>query len=122
MCAPPFVHKCLLSRWLFIIISYINMFLSGFLVSLYEKQISAAFVKARGYLVLTLFNFALFPLLSPVYAGSQDYEFVNGGVYATYPDRSMRVLYGAGTYTWVLFIYAFSRKYLNQEFNKLGYE
>ena len=91
------------------------MFLSGFLISLYEVHFAAFFSRSRGYLVLSLFNFALFPLLAPVYEGSADYTFVNGGVYATYPDQEMRVLYGAGCYTWVLFIYAFARKFLNHQ-------
>ncbi|GMI14589.1 hypothetical protein TrVE_jg10547 [Triparma verrucosa] len=111
-----------LTKWLFIIISYINMFLSGFLISLYENRIAHAFSRKKGYLVLSLFNFALFPLLAPVYEDSPDYEFVNGGVYATYPKRDMRILYGAGCYTWVIFIYAFARKFLNYEFNELAYK
>ena len=111
-----------LAKWLFIIISYTNFFFSGFLVSLYEGRVAAAFQRKKGYLVLSLFNVALCPLLWPVYKGSADYEFVNGGVYATYPDRSMRILYGAGCYTWVMLIYAFSRKFLNQQFNPLAYE
>ncbi|GMH65073.1 hypothetical protein TrLO_g5202 [Triparma laevis f. longispina] len=110
-----------LTKWLFIVISYINMFLSGFLISLYEAPIARAFTRKRGYLVLTLFNFALFPLLAPVYEDSPDYDFVNGGVYATYPKVDMRILYGAGSYTWVIFIYAFARKFLNHEFNSLAY-
>ena len=47
---------------------------------------------------------------------------MNGGVYATYPDADYRILYGAGTYTWVMLIYAYSRKYLNHQFNPLAYD
>ncbi len=43
------------------------MFLSGCLVSLYEQKIARAFQRRQGYLVLGLFNMALFPLLWPVY-------------------------------------------------------
>ena len=75
------------------------MFLSGYLVSLYERQIARAFQQKKGYLVLSLFNIALFPLLWPVYEESSDYDFVNGGVYATYPQTNIRILYGAGCYT-----------------------
>ena len=64
------------------------------MISLYEGPIARCFARRRGYLVLSLFNFALFPLLAPVYEDSADYEFVNGGVYATYPKRDMRILYG----------------------------
>ena len=56
-----------LAKWTFILISYANMFLSGFLCSLYEKMIARAFQRRQGYLVLSLFNMALFPLLWPVY-------------------------------------------------------
>jgi len=34
----------------------------------------------------------------------------------------MRILYGAGCYTSVLLIYAFSRKFLNEQFSPLAYE
>jgi hypothetical protein len=78
-----------MSKWLFIVISYINMFLSGFLVSMLESRIALCFSRHKGYLVLSLFNIALLPLLAPVYEGSQDYVFVNGGVYATY-ERQVR--------------------------------
>jgi len=111
-----------MAKWTFILISYANMFLSGYLCSLYEKMIARAFMKRRGYLVLSLFNLALFPLLWPVYEDSPDYDFVNGGVYATYPRRDYRVLYGAGCYTWVMLIYVFARKNLNHQFNVLAYE
>ena len=110
-----------MSQWLFILMSYINMFLSGFLISLYEVPIALAFQQRRGYLVLSLFNIALFPLLAPVYKDSPDYEFVNGGVYATYQKRDLRILYGAGCYTWVILIYAFARKFLNDKFSDLAY-
>ncbi|GMH46596.1 hypothetical protein TrRE_jg4426, partial [Triparma retinervis] len=111
-----------MSKWLFIVISYINMFLSGFLVSMLENRIALCFSRHRGYLVLSLFNIALLPLLAPVYEGSQDYVFVNGGVYATYERQDMRIIYGAGCYTSVLLIYAFARKFLNDKFNPLAYD
>jgi len=84
-----------LSKWLFIIISYINMFLSGFLVSMLENRIALCFTRNRGYLVLSLFNVALLPLLAPVYEGSEDYQFVNGGVYATYAKQVRERVRGA---------------------------
>jgi len=36
-----------MARWTFILISYANMFLSGFLCSLYEKMIARAFMKRQ---------------------------------------------------------------------------